>query len=75
MIVNYDTAYSAESEWCFGNGTAHPTGDDNFVFEQRWCEVPMADLWNEDTWAFTQGQTIKATVEAYNLRGWSVASD
>lgn len=74
-IVNYDTGYSAESAWCFGNGTAHPTGDQNFVFEQRWCEVPMADLWNVDTWAFTQGQTIKATVEAWNLRGWSVPSD
>jgi len=34
-----------------GDGTPHPSGDDIFIFDQRYCEVPMADFWDVDEMA------------------------
>ena len=70
-IYSADLSYYAESPYCYGDGRAHPSGDEVFIFRDRYCEIPMTDLYDEDTWGLVQGDLIVATVEAYNLRGWS----
>jgi len=73
LIQSSDPTASYENDWCLGDGTPHPAGDDNLVMDHLYCEVPMADL-RAAPYELVQGDLVVATVAAANARGWSAAS-
>jgi len=62
------------------NVGANPTevascyGSDSVIMAALHCEVPMATF-TASPFSYAQGDLLTATVEAYNLRGWSTPSD